>query len=129
MKRYSLFSLLYLITAAAFAVIGLAQNNLEVLLTAGYALLCAVCSLFRWWRQIIISMGKTGCFMIGAATIAITLTIQAYGLISQNFGFSYFLMGFLILMLISTVEDAVVLKNASRVSRALPTINQNRPDL
>jgi hypothetical protein len=114
MIRLNFFSLLYLVSATAFAAIGFAQMNLEAWLTAGFALLCAVLSLFPWWHQVIINMGKQGSLIFDAVVIIIALAIQGYGLLSNSFGFSYLITGFVILTLISTVEDAVVLKDGER---------------
>lgn len=114
MRRLNFFSLFYLVTAAAFAAISFTQLNLEAGLTAGFSLLCAVLNLFSWWQQVIIEMGKKGSLVFDAVAIAIALVIQAYGLISSTFGFSYLIIGFIILTLVSTVEDAVVLQGAER---------------
>lgn len=115
MRQFNFFSLFYLATASAFAVIGFAQMNQEAWLTAGLALLCAVLSLFPWWHQVIIKMGKKNSLIFDGVTIAIALVIQAYGLLTQTFGISYLVIGYVILTLISTVEDAVVLNDEERV--------------
>lgn len=116
MRRFNLFTLLYLATAAAFAVIAYAQfNNREAWLTAGLALLCAVLSLIPWWRNVIVSAGRRNSLIFDLVGIAIALAIQAYGLISDNFGLSYLVVGFVVLTLISTAEDAVVITEAERV--------------
>lgn len=116
MRRFNVFSLFYLATAAAFAAIGFAQMNREAWLTAGFALLCAILSLFGWWHQVIVKMGKKNSLLFDGVTIAIALAIQAYGLITNTFGISYLVMGYVILTLISTVEDAAVLKNSENVN-------------
>ena len=85
MIRLNFFSLLYLVAATAFAAIGFAQMNLEAWLTAGFALLCAVLSLFPWWHQVIINMGKQGSLIFDAVVIIIALAIQGYGLLSNSF--------------------------------------------
>jgi cation transport ATPase len=115
MRRLNLFSLFYLATVAAFATIGFAQINLEAWLTAGFALLCAVLSLFPWWRQVIINMGRKNSLIFDVVTIAIALAIQVYGLITESFGVSYLVIGYVIVTLISTGEDAFVLNNAENV--------------
>jgi len=115
MRRFNLFSRFYLATATAFAAIAFGQINLEAWLTTGFALLCAVLSLFPWWHQVIINMGKKNSLMFDGVTIAIALVIQVYGLLTDNFGVSYLVIGYVILTLISTVEDAVVLNEAKRV--------------
>jgi hypothetical protein len=114
MRRLNFFSLLYLVPAAAFAAIGFAQVNLEAWLTSGFALLCSVLSLFPWWHQVIINVGKKGSLIFDAAVIIIALAIQSCGLLSNAFGFSYLITGFVILTLVSMVEDAVVLQDAPR---------------
>jgi hypothetical protein len=45
------------------------------------------------------------------------LAIQIYGLISGEIGLSYFLIGFAIVMLISTIEDVVVLNQMEKAQR------------
>ena len=115
MRRFNFFSLFYLATASAFAVIAFTQMNLEAWLTAGFALLCAVFSLFPWWHQVIIKMGKKNSLIFDGVTIAIALAIQAYGLLTDSFGISYLVIGYVILTLISTGEDAVVLNDAQIV--------------
>ena len=116
MKRLNLFSLFYLGTAAAFAAIALAKINLEASLTAGFALLCAVLSLFPWWRQVILRMDKRNSLIFDWVAIAIALSIQGYGLLSHTFGWSYLVIGYVILTVISTVEDVVVLRDAAKIS-------------
>jgi hypothetical protein len=115
MRRLNFFSLFYLATAAAFAAIAYAQLSTEAWLTAGFALLCAILSLFPWWREVIIKMGKQNSLIFDVVTIAIALAIQAYGLITDSFGISYLVIGYVILTLISTAEDAFVLNNAEKV--------------
>jgi hypothetical protein len=115
MRQFNLFSLFYLATAAAFAAIGVAQMSIEAWLTAGFALLCAGLSLFPWWHQVIIKMGKKNSLIFDGVTIAIALALQAYGLLTERFGMSYLIVGYVILTLISTVEDAVVLKEAEKI--------------
>ena len=114
MIRLNFFSLLYLVSATAFAAIGFGQMNFEAWLTAGFTLLCVVLSLFPWWHQVIINIGKKGSLIFDAAVIIIALAIQASGLILNAFGFSYLIIGFVILTLVSTIEDAVVLQDAER---------------
>ncbi|WP_158623587.1 hypothetical protein, partial [Corallococcus sp. CA053C] len=58
MRRFNLFSVLYLATAVAFAILGFARNYFDAYAAAGFALTCAICSLFPWWRQIIVSAGR-----------------------------------------------------------------------
>ncbi len=122
MKRLNLFSLFYLGTAAAFAAIALAKINLEAFITAGFALLCAVLSLFPWWRQVILGMNKRNSLIFDWVVIAIALAIQGYGLLSHTFGWSYLVIGYVILTVISTVEDVVVLRDAAKISNNHKTV-------
>jgi hypothetical protein len=114
MRRFNLFTFIYLATAAVFVVVWLSLSSTGALLAAGFALTLTLCSLFPWWRQTIVDMGKKGNYIVDAIGILVPLGIQVYGLVSGELGLSYFLIGFAVVMLISTIEDVVVLNQVER---------------
>jgi hypothetical protein len=114
MRRLNPFTLIYLATATVFVIIWLSLSSIGASLAAGFALTLTVCSLFPWWRRTIVDMGKTGNYVVDAIGILVPLGIQIYGLVSGELGLSYFLIGFAIVMLISTIEDVVVLNQVER---------------
>jgi hypothetical protein len=117
MRRFNLFTLVYLAAATVFLVIWLSLSSIGAALAAGFALTLTVCSLFPWWQRTIADMGKRGNYIVDAIGILVPLAIQIYGLISGELGLSYFLIGFAIVMLISTIEDVVVLNQREKAQR------------
>ncbi|NJO73486.1 MAG: hypothetical protein HC833_06795 [Leptolyngbyaceae cyanobacterium RM1_406_9] len=114
MRRFNPFTLIYLAAATVFVVIWLSLTSIGAAVAAGFALTLTVCSLFPWWQRTIVDMGKKGNYVVDAIGILVPLGIQIYGLLSDELGLSYFLIGFAIVMLISTIEDVVVLNQAER---------------
>lgn len=114
MRRFNLFSGLYLATAVAFAAIGVARNYYDAYAAAGLALTCAVCSMFPWWRRVIVNTGRRNSLIFDLVSIVIALAIQIYGLISGRFGVIYFIVGFIIATSISMLEDHAVLNEAEK---------------
>ena len=112
MHRFNLFTALYLGAAIAFAVIGF-QSSFDLLYIALITFIVALCSLFPWWRRTTLALGK-GNVIFGWTTIAILIAIQVYGLISGRFGFSPFLIGFLVFMLIATADAMKILRGSSQ---------------
>lgn len=117
MRRFNLFTLIYLAAATVFAIIWFSLSSTGAALAAGFALTLMMCSLFPWWQRTIGDMGKKGNYIVDAIGILVPLAIQIYGLISGELGLSYFLIGFAIVMLISTIEDVVVLNRLERAQR------------
>jgi len=117
MRRFNPFTLVYLATAVVFVVIWLSLISIGAAVAAGFALTLMVCSLFPWWQQTIVDMGKKGNYIVDAIGILVPLAIQIYGWLSGELGLSYFLIGFALVMLISTIEDVVVLNQVERSQR------------
>jgi hypothetical protein len=117
MRRFNPFTLIYLAAATVFVVIWLSLTSIGAAVAAGFALTMTICSLFPWWQRTIVDMGKKGNYVVDAIGILVPLAIQIYGLISGELGVSYFLIGFAIVMLISTIEDVVVLNQVERAQR------------
>jgi nitrate reductase gamma subunit len=114
MRRFHIFSALYLATAVAFAILGFSRNYFDAYAAAGFALTCAICSMFGWWRRIIVNAGRRNNLIFDLVGIAVAIAIQAYGLLTARFGIVYFLIGFIVVTLISMAEDAAVLQAADR---------------
>lgn len=112
MRRFNLFTALYLGAAIAFAVIAL-HSSFDLLYIALVTFIVALCSLFPWWRRTTLALGK-GNVIFGWTAIAILVGLQVYGLVSGNFGISPLLISFLILMLIGTADAINILRGSSQ---------------
>lgn len=121
MFRFNKFSLIYLAIAAAFAVIGFAQFSYDAWYAAIFAGLWAIGSSLHWWRHAIIHLGPRMNLLIDLASIALIVATQIFGLVTNAFGWSYLLFGALLLVLVSRVEDTVVLRQANRLDTEPPS--------
>ena len=112
MRQLKPFTLLYLIAAIAFAVVGL-QRNFPVLYVALATFIVALCSSFPWWQRTTLAFGK-GNVIFGWTVIAILVGLQVYRLVSGNFGISPLLISIVVLMLIATADAINILRGSSQ---------------
>jgi len=112
MRQLKPFTLLYLMAAIAFAIVGL-QRNFPVFYVALATFIVAVCSSFPWWQRTTLAFGK-GNVIFGWTVIAILVGLQVYRLVSGNFGISPLLISIVVLMLIATADAINILRGSSQ---------------
>lgn len=120
MFRFNKFTFIYLAIAAAFLVIGFSQFSYDAWLAAGFSGLWALGSALHLWHQGILSLGARNNFLLDLASVALIVATQIFGLVTDAFGWSYLLFGALLLVLVSRIEDTVVLQQASKLNAEPP---------
>jgi hypothetical protein len=113
MRQLKLFTLLYSVTAIVSVSIGLKIGDVGVISAGTLAFMMALCSSFRWWYRTTVALGKNNV-IFGWIVIFIIAAVQLYGLSLGNLGFSPFLISWLILMLIATIDAMNILRISSQ---------------
>jgi ABC-type amino acid transport system permease subunit len=116
MYPLKLFTLLYSVVAVAFVSFAFKTGDFLVLSIGIVAFVSALCSCYPWWHRTNRALGNVNV-IFGWTVIVILAGLQVYGLSSGNFGFSPFLISFLVLMLIATADAMHVIRGSSRSVR------------
>jgi hypothetical protein len=95
---------------------GFKTGDFPVLSIGIVAFVSALCSCYPWWYRTNLALGNANV-IFGWTAIFILAGFQIYGLSSGNFGFSPFLISFLVLMLIATADTMHVIRSSSRSVR------------